>query len=64
MFAVGMNDHLAEEMEETKCMDGSSAKPGTGSSSVAVVNCSICLRVTLPLLPPAASAILGKSCVD
>ena len=48
-----MNDHLAEEMDETKCMDGTSAKPSTGSSSV--VNCSMCSRVTLPLSPPAAS---------
>ena len=50
-----MNDHLAEEDDDAKCIDGSSAKPSTGSSSVAVVNCNICSRVTLPHLLPAVS---------
>lgn len=55
MFAVGINDHLAEENDDTKCIHGSSAKPRTGSSSVAVVNCNICSRMILPRLPAAAS---------
>jgi hypothetical protein len=55
VFAVGINDHLLDDVDDTNCMDGSVAKPRTSSSSVAVVNCNICSTEILPLLPPPAS---------
>ena len=49
MFAVGKKELLLI----TNVIDGSSANPRIGSSSLPVTNCSILCNVMLPLRPPA-----------